>query len=374
VIKQRCEWPYGESLISQAKRELATEEKVNTEAISRNLIEKRKIELPRPVLDESPKEDRTNTAEKAEIEQILHQATKIGGKAADSFLTQNVYYMLQIWQNSENVDLEKVLSDNSKIIAKKQTPENRQDTTKLAQREKSKDELSSINKSKESVISSKPSSPEQIVNTKHKTLSKSTIRHLRKLLNEAEETKGSSPSFIDIMIRKTLTGTEEGEPEVISHIPLLGSVTNSISTVKRSPRKPVGRATLGGVELTMTEHEAEEANLKFKLVLPEQEWDDEEIEDRLFGEISRPTTKPIKETVRELGPSSETMLNTSGTGSLLQESMKTAKARISVTSDVSIDITEDLNLIETVFALPVLVLECKCLELISKIQCRKKRD
>lgn len=371
-MKQRSEWPYGESLMSQAKREHDTQQKKNEneaniskkliapfihktswkqDVINKEFVKGRKSDPPLAALEETFVDGRTSTTEKKEVQEILKNATQIGGK---SKLTQNILYMLQIWESAEKMDLEKALFDNVKpaVAGRGRSPDYTHDHTKRAQREKSNDELLSLK------VTEQLNDPEDKLNTK--TLSKSTIRQLRKLLNESH--RGTEDSQIDVMLRKTLTGTEEGEPEVILPIPLRGGLQKSSLAVVKKARKPIGR---GGVEVKISEHEEMEAKQKFKLILPDIE-DDMDDDDDIFGQLAvRPTS--ATETKNERIQSRDNLLATSGTGSVLQKQMEEK-------APVVIDVTEDLVLSETLFALPVLVLECIYCLLIPKIQCRKRPD
>lgn len=107
VKKQRCEWPYGESLISQAKKELSVEQKRNAEVeaaernciapyihktswkqdvIKKEFVKHRKVGLDTEFNLGSQQMD--NEEDNTEIKEILRDATKIGGKSADTFLTK----------------------------------------------------------------------------------------------------------------------------------------------------------------------------------------------------------------------------------------------------------------------------------------------
>lgn len=116
VLKERCEWPYGESLISQARRVLEDEQRKEAEeetarrnqvaeyihktswkqdVIRKEFVHHRKMDLDLPFAAEQADDDEEagSSSETAEVREILSNATKIGGKAADTFLTRYDYIL-----------------------------------------------------------------------------------------------------------------------------------------------------------------------------------------------------------------------------------------------------------------------------------------
>ncbi|KAJ3222929.1 HEAT repeat-containing protein 4 [Clydaea vesicula] len=372
VIKERCEWPFGMDILGNEKKKevvgtkferhsLKDNELLNfihksswkNEATKKHFLSKFKLEDNCKLITVKEKnfeEIKFHDLENCNLNNergILSLAAKIcsSNKTTDSYLTRNVPYMLEVWQESEKVNLEKLLAENTshddeqkknnkeKIIqaverltsATGQKEQEIDNFLKVSKRLRSKSiscsnqhpspeinldsSFSSSIKENEEVKDSKISliptvkeiSNSVIVPTavnqdsiNKKTLSKSTIKLLRKLIKDSINEQGltlqATPSNIDFLLRTTLTGHSGIGQDATQKLNEVATATRSNETKRQEKRKSLARKSKTGSPSVGKEGEYlnnsinvdlnEETLLEvkdqdFKLILPPPEAEDD---------------------------------------------------------------------------------------------------